>query len=101
MNRLRQQVVCYWLQLKILLFSPFEGFLAVVFPRVLAYPFAVLAAWVGATLIFRGFGLAREARRRQRTVVATATADARTQAVDDPTRNGPPRDAGFTPIHKT
>ena len=36
MIRLRQLSVCYWLQLKILLFSPFEGFLAVVFPLMFA-----------------------------------------------------------------
>ena len=36
MTRLRQLAVCYWLQLKILLFSPFEGFLAVVFPLMFA-----------------------------------------------------------------
>ncbi len=36
MIRLRQLAVCYWLQLKILLFSPFEGFLAVVFPLMFA-----------------------------------------------------------------
>lgn len=36
MIRLRQLAVCYWLQLKILLFSPFEGFLAIVFPLMFA-----------------------------------------------------------------
>jgi ABC-2 type transport system permease protein len=36
MTRVRQLAVCYWLQLKILLFSPFEGFLAVVFPLMFA-----------------------------------------------------------------
>ncbi len=36
MTRFRQPAVCFWLQLKILLFSPFEGFLAVVFPLMFA-----------------------------------------------------------------
>ena len=36
MTRIRQQVVCFWLQLKILMFSPFEGFLGIVFPLVFA-----------------------------------------------------------------
>lgn len=59
MIRLRQLAVCYWLQLKILLFSPFEGFLAVVFPlmfataallvyRVQGDPEAMLYAGIGA-----------------------------------------------------
>lgn len=58
-RRLRQQAVCYWLQLKILLFSPFEGFLAVIFPlmfataallvyRVEGDPDAMLYAGIGA-----------------------------------------------------
>ena len=57
--RVRQQAVCFWLQLKILLFSPFEGFLAVVFPlmfataallvyRVQGDPDAMLYAGIGA-----------------------------------------------------
>ncbi|WP_457206870.1 ABC transporter permease [Nocardioides sp. P5_C9_2] len=59
MIRLRQLAVCYWLQLKILLFSPFEGFLAVVFPLMFATaallvyqvqgdPEAMLYAGIGA-----------------------------------------------------
>jgi ABC-2 type transport system permease protein len=59
MIRLRQLAVCYWLQLKILLFSPFEGFLAVVFPLMFATaamlvyqvggdPEAILYAAIGA-----------------------------------------------------
>ena len=59
MTRLRQLAVCYWLQLKILLFSPFEGFLAVVFPLMFATaallvyqvngdPGAMLYAGIGA-----------------------------------------------------
>jgi ABC-2 type transport system permease protein len=58
-TRLRQLAVCYWLQLKILLFSPFEGFLAVVFPLMFATaamlvyqvggdPEAILYAAIGA-----------------------------------------------------
>jgi ABC-2 type transport system permease protein len=58
-TRLRQLAVCYWLQLKILLFSPFEGFLAVVFPLMFATaallvyqvqgdPEAMLYAGIGA-----------------------------------------------------
>jgi ABC-2 type transport system permease protein len=35
-QRLRQLAVCYWLQLKILLVSPFEGFLGLVFPLMFA-----------------------------------------------------------------
>ena len=35
-TRVRQLAVCYWLQTKILLISPFEGFLAVVFPLIFA-----------------------------------------------------------------
>lgn len=34
--RVRQLVICYWLQVKILLISPFEGFLGVVFPLMFA-----------------------------------------------------------------
>lgn len=59
MSRLRQLAVCFWLQLKILVFSPFEGFLAVVFPlmfataallvyRVNGDPEAMLYAGIGA-----------------------------------------------------
>ena len=59
MTRLRQLAVCFWLQLKILLFSPFEGFLGVVFPllfataallvyRVNGDPDAMLYAGIGA-----------------------------------------------------
>ncbi|MFT4287085.1 ABC transporter permease [Nocardioides sp.] len=63
MSRLRARVhqlaVCFWLQLKILLFSPFEGFLGVVFPlmfataalliyRVQGDPAAMLYAAIGA-----------------------------------------------------
>ena len=35
-TRVRQLAVCYWLQIKILLISPFEGFLGVVFPLMFA-----------------------------------------------------------------
>jgi len=35
-RRLRQLATCYWLQLKVLLISPFEGFLAIVFPLMFA-----------------------------------------------------------------
>jgi ABC-2 type transport system permease protein len=59
LTRVRQLVVCFWLQFKILLFSPFEGFLAVVFPlmfataallvyRVNGDPEAMLYAGIGA-----------------------------------------------------
>ena len=59
MNRVRQFVICFWLQFKILLFSPFEGFLAVVCPlmfataallvyRVNGDPEAMLYAGIGA-----------------------------------------------------
>jgi ABC-2 type transport system permease protein len=58
-TRLRQQAVCYWLQFKIAIFSPFEGFLAVLFPlmfataallvyRVNGDPDAMLYAGLGA-----------------------------------------------------
>ena len=39
--------------------------LAVVYPRSLSYPFAGLAAWVAAALVYRGVKLLR-ARRRER-----------------------------------
>lgn len=59
MTWLRKLALCFWLQLKILLFSPFEGFLAVVFPlmfataallvyRVNGEPGAMLYAGIGA-----------------------------------------------------
>ena len=41
--------------------------LAVVFPRGLAYPFAAIAVWLAAALLFRGFTLLREHARRSRT----------------------------------
>jgi cardiolipin synthase len=40
--------------------------LAVVFPRGLAYPFAVITAWLAAALVFRGFALLFERNRRRR-----------------------------------
>ena len=36
MTRLRQLAVCYWLQLRVMMFSAFEGFLQVVFPMMFA-----------------------------------------------------------------
>ena len=36
MTTLRQQVVCYWLQFKILAVSPFEGILCIIFPLMFA-----------------------------------------------------------------
>ena len=41
--------------------------LAVVFPRGIAYPLAVVGAWLAAALLFRGFTLLREHARRSRT----------------------------------
>jgi cardiolipin synthase len=40
--------------------------LAFYYPRGFAYPFAVFAAWIAAALLFRGFTLLRERRRRSR-----------------------------------
>jgi cardiolipin synthase len=40
--------------------------LAVLFPRALAYPIAAIAAWVAATLFYRGLTLLRERNRRLR-----------------------------------
>lgn len=60
MIRLRQLAVCYWLQLKILLFSPFEGFLAVVFPLMFATA-AMLVYQVGGdpeAMLYAGIGAA-------------------------------------------
>lgn len=59
MTRLRQLAVCYWLQLRVMMFSAFEGFLQVVFPlmfataallvyRVEGDPDAMLFAGIGA-----------------------------------------------------
>ena len=59
MTRLRQLAVCYWLQLRVMMFSAFEGFLQVVFPlmfataallvyRVDGDPDAMLFAGIGA-----------------------------------------------------
>jgi cardiolipin synthase len=39
--------------------------LAVTFPRGVAYPLAVLAVWVAAALVLRGFRLLRARRRRR------------------------------------
>ena len=36
MTRLRQLLVCYRLQLRVMMFSPFEGFLQVFFPLMFA-----------------------------------------------------------------
>jgi len=40
--------------------------LAVNYPRGFAYPFAIVAAWVAAALLFRGCALLRERHRRSR-----------------------------------
>ena len=40
--------------------------LAVEFPRGFAYPIAVLSAWAGAALIWRGVALHRSGSRRER-----------------------------------
>jgi cardiolipin synthase A/B len=40
--------------------------LAVLFPRLLAYPLAAIAAWLAATLFSRGLALLRERNRRRR-----------------------------------
>ena len=59
MRRMRQQAVCFWIQLKMVMFSPFEGFLGVLFPlmfatsallvyRVEGDPDAMLYAAIGA-----------------------------------------------------
>lgn len=59
MSTVRRQLVCYWLQFKILAISPFEGFLAIVFPLMFATaallvysvngdPEAMLYAGIGA-----------------------------------------------------
>jgi len=40
--------------------------LAVTYPRGFAYPFAMVAAWVAAALLFRGCALLRERHRRRR-----------------------------------
>jgi cardiolipin synthase len=40
--------------------------LAVTYPRGFAYPFAIVAAWVAAALLFRGCTLLRERHRRSR-----------------------------------
>jgi cardiolipin synthase len=40
--------------------------LAVVFPKVLAYPLAAIAAWLAATLFSRGLTLLRERHRQRR-----------------------------------
>ena len=40
--------------------------LAVTYPRGFAYPFAIVAAWVAAALLFRGCALLRERHRRSR-----------------------------------
>jgi cardiolipin synthase len=40
--------------------------LAVVFPRVVAYPFAAIGAWLAATLFSRGLTLLRERHRQRR-----------------------------------
>ncbi len=49
-RRLRQQVVCYWLQLRILMVSPFEGLLGVLFPLMFA---------TATLLVYRGNGTRR------------------------------------------
>jgi ABC-2 type transport system permease protein len=73
MNLLRQQVVCFWLQLKILLFSPFEGFLAVVFPLMFATA-ALLVYQVNgdpAAMLYAGIGAAAMGVWTSQTVSAT------------------------------
>jgi hypothetical protein len=39
--------------------------LAIVYPRVFSYPFAFVAAWLGAVLLFRGGALLRERHHRR------------------------------------
>ena len=39
------------------------GALAFVFPRAIAYPIAVFAAWLAGALLFRGLTLYRSARK--------------------------------------
>jgi cardiolipin synthase len=41
------------------------GALAIVFPRSIAYPLAVVAIWLAAALLYRGIELLREQRRRR------------------------------------
>ena len=38
------------------------GVVAILFPRVLAYPVAVISLWIGAALLFRGYRLRRHAQ---------------------------------------
>jgi uncharacterized membrane protein len=40
------------------------GIVVAFFPRVLAYPMALAAVWIGAALLHRGYKLYRPARRR-------------------------------------
>ena len=71
--RLRQQAVCFWLQLKILLFSPFEGFLAVVFPLMFATA-ALLVYQVNGdpdAMLYAGIGAAAMGIWTSQTVSAT------------------------------
>jgi hypothetical protein len=75
--------------------------LAFLFPRGVAYPLAVLAAWVAGALIFRGTGLVRQARRRKPASIAIPTGDDRTQPVDGQTRTPPADDAQTSSIHRT
>lgn len=60
MTRLRQQLVCYRLQLRVMMFSPFEGFLQVFFPLMFATA-ALLVYRVNndpAAMLYAGIGAA-------------------------------------------
>jgi cardiolipin synthase len=54
--------------------------LAVLFPRVVAYPLAAIGAWLAATLFSRGLTLLRERHRRRRAGPAAASSNDRRQA---------------------